>query len=88
MIMVWSSGEGFVIALTYGPEVDWYRNLLAAGHGTVLWHRRAYVIEKPEPIDSKTALQAFPPFLRMVLRMRDTLQFVHVNIVVPELVRT
>jgi deazaflavin-dependent oxidoreductase (nitroreductase family) len=29
MIMVWPTREGFVIALTYGPQVDWLRNLLA-----------------------------------------------------------
>src|SRR5713101_8934606 len=24
VIWVWPQGEGFVIAITYGPEVDWY----------------------------------------------------------------
>src|SRR5438128_2213302 len=39
-IMIWPMGDGFVIALTYGPEVDWYRNLRASGHGTLLWRGR------------------------------------------------
>lgn len=26
-LMVWHLGEGFVIALTYGSKVDWYRML-------------------------------------------------------------
>ena len=33
VIWAWRLGEGFVIALTYGPEVDWYRNMRAAGVG-------------------------------------------------------
>jgi len=66
-IMVWRMGEGFVIALTYGPDVDWYRNMLAAGGGTVFWHKRLYIVGKPEPIDAKTALQAFPALFRLIL---------------------
>ncbi len=64
VIMVWPTREGFVIALTYGPKVDWYRNMLAAGGGTVFWHRRVFAVGKPEPIDTKTALPAFPAAFR------------------------
>ena len=75
-IMVWPMGDGFVIALTYGPEVDWYRNILAAGHGTILWHGRAYALEKPEPVDVQTAIPAFPPVVRQILRVLGTRHFV------------
>ena len=67
-IMVWPTSEGFVIALTYGPEVDWLRNLLAAGGGTVYWHRRRYAVGKPEPIDAAAALPAFPAPFRLAFR--------------------
>lgn len=86
-IMVWHKGEGFVIALTYGPKVDWFRNIVAAGGGTLLWHGRVYAIGKPEPIDSKTALTAFPAFFRMILRRTGTHEFVWVAALVPEPVR-
>jgi len=86
-IMVWPMAEGFVIALTYGPQVDWYRNLLAAGGGTLLWHRRVYTIGKPEPIDAKTALTAFPAFFRLILGRSGTQDFVWVKSSVPETVR-
>ena len=68
VIWVWQMREGFVIALTYGPEVDWYRNMRAAGGGTVFWHKRLYVVGKPVPIDSQKALQAFPAFFRTIFR--------------------
>ena len=74
VIMVRPLGEGFVIALTYGPGVDWYRNLQAAGGGTVFCHRRVYAVGKPESIDADTALSAFSPWQRFILRlvgMRD-----------------
>jgi deazaflavin-dependent oxidoreductase (nitroreductase family) len=69
VIMVWPTREGFVIALTYGPQVDWLRNLLAAGGGTVFWHKRLYAVGKPEPIDAQTALLAFPSPLRLIFRL-------------------
>ena len=68
VIWVWPTREGFVIALTYGPRVDWYRNMLAAGGGTVFWHRKRYTVGKPEPIDADAALPAFPPPFRLIFR--------------------
>ena len=86
VIMVWPTGEGFVIALTYGPKVDWYRNMLAAGGGTVFWHRKEYAVGKPEPIDAKTALPAFPALFRLILGRSGMQDFVWVKSLVPELV--
>ena len=87
-IMVWPMGEGFVIALTYGPKVDWYRNILAAGSGTLLWHRRVYAVGKPEPIDATTALTAFPALFRLILRtLGRQEEFVQVKSSGPEPVR-
>jgi deazaflavin-dependent oxidoreductase (nitroreductase family) len=68
VLWVWPTREGFVIALTYGPEVDWRRNLLAAGGGTVFWHGKVYTVGKPEPIDAATALPAFPALFRLIFR--------------------
>jgi deazaflavin-dependent oxidoreductase (nitroreductase family) len=68
VIWVWKMREGFVIALTYGPEVDWYRNMKATGRGTVYWHKRLYMVGKPELIDTEKALTAFPTFFRLLFR--------------------
>jgi deazaflavin-dependent oxidoreductase (nitroreductase family) len=78
-IMVWQMGDEFVIALTYGPDVDWYRNLVAAGKGTLLWHGKRYAIAKPEPIDVTTALSAFPPTFRPLLRLLGVQHFLRVK---------
>ncbi|HLZ60970.1 MAG TPA: nitroreductase/quinone reductase family protein [Ktedonosporobacter sp.] len=82
-IMVWPMNDSFVIALTYGDAVDWYRNLQAAEHSTLLWHGRVYTVGKPEPIDVKTALPAFPPAFRPILR-RTVQHFVRVKVLAPE----
>ena len=84
VIMVWPLRDGFVIALTYGPNVDWYRNIQAAGGGSVLWHKRAYTIGKPEPIDTADALPAFPAPFRQILQRQKVQHFVWVKSSVAE----
>lgn len=78
-IMVWPLGEDFVMALTYGPEVDWYRNLLASGQGTLLWHGRSYTLGRPETVAPSAALPAFPLLIRFILGRLGTHQFVRVK---------
>ncbi len=75
-IIVVPQGDAFVIALTYGPDVDWYRNVQAAGKATLLWHNQEYTLKQPESIDAKAAVPAFPTPLRQLLRLFGTRNFV------------
>lgn len=59
---------GFVIAMTYGKKVDWYRNIIAHGGCSLLWKRKEYTLASPQFISEQTALVAFPSLLRPVLR--------------------
>jgi deazaflavin-dependent oxidoreductase (nitroreductase family) len=60
---------GFMIELTYGHDVDWHKNVLAAGGCTLVWHGRYYVIDKIEAVDPETGRAAFSPFQRFILRL-------------------
>src|SRR6185436_5123389 len=40
----------FVFILPYGNEVDWYRNVLAAGQASVVWRGKEYAVDKPESL--------------------------------------
>jgi hypothetical protein len=42
-------GDGFVLAVAY-PEVDWCRNILAAGTCLLTWNGEDYLLERPEMI--------------------------------------
>lgn len=61
--------NGFVIELTYGYDVDWHKNVVAAGHCTVVWHGREYAIDKIEPLDTETGRAAFSPSQQLILRL-------------------
>ena len=43
-------GDRFVIGLTYGPDADWVRNILAEGGCTLITRRREYRLTEPEVV--------------------------------------
>jgi deazaflavin-dependent oxidoreductase (nitroreductase family) len=60
---------GFIISLAFGTQVDWYRNLLSSGGGTVRWRGEEYPVTIPERIGVDSALAAFNPVQRALLRI-------------------
>ena len=60
--------DGFVMGLTYGPTVDWCRNVLASDHAVLRWRGKDYALERPELIPiNPHVLRAFPLPFRPVL---------------------
>ena len=59
---------GFIISLAFGAQVDWYRNLLSVGGGSIRWRGAAYPVSRPEHLDAEPALGAFNPVQRALLR--------------------
>jgi deazaflavin-dependent oxidoreductase (nitroreductase family) len=78
-IIVVPVAGGFMIALTYGPEVDWYRNVLAAGGCRIRWHGGVYTVDDVRPVDVESARRAFPQPERAVLRLLGTDHFVRMG---------
>ncbi len=78
-IVVEPFGADIVIALTYGPEVDWYRNVRAAGRCTLLWHGETYALEHLEQLAPEKALSAFPMLARLILRTVGVQHFVRMQ---------
>jgi hypothetical protein len=60
---------GSVFDLTYGPDVDWYKNILVSGGCTLSWHRKDYVIDKIEPLNAEDGRAAFPQPIRLIIHL-------------------
>jgi deazaflavin-dependent oxidoreductase (nitroreductase family) len=46
------TADGFVIALPYGPNTDWLRNVLAAGSATLVHDGQEHRVDRPEVVPS------------------------------------
>ena len=46
-LMVFSTGNGVAILLTYGPDRDWLKNLTAAGSGRVKRYGKTFEVRDP-----------------------------------------
>ncbi|MFE6965516.1 nitroreductase/quinone reductase family protein [Agromyces sp. NPDC057679] len=66
--------EGFVAELTYGPEVNWYRNVVA-NQATVVWRGREFTVAGVEPIETAAGLRAFGPPASWVLKLLRRREF-------------
>jgi deazaflavin-dependent oxidoreductase (nitroreductase family) len=66
---------GFVAELTYGPNVDWYQNLVAAGHGTVIHRGKEYSIERMDSLPPQQGLAAYPYPARLMLELSGQTEF-------------
>lgn len=75
-IMVWRVPDGFIIVLTYGPEVDWLRNPQAADQGTLRWHKKEYMFQAPVFVDATIARPALPALIKIALRLKGTFEYV------------
>jgi deazaflavin-dependent oxidoreductase (nitroreductase family) len=67
--------QGFVAELTYGDNVDWYRNIVAAGGCIVIHHGKHYVVTRIEPCSAEQGRSAYPTPFRQVLRVAARKEF-------------
>ena len=68
--------DGFVIELTYGENVDWYKNVQAAGGCTVVWHGQPYPVNRLEPLAPEIGRAAFSAAQQRILRLLNRKHFV------------
>lgn len=74
-IVVAAVPEGFVAELTYGEDVSWYRNVVAAGGCELLVRGVAHRVVAVEPYPVDAGLRAFGYPARLVLTLLRRKEF-------------
>jgi len=78
-VNVFVDGDRFVIALTYGADTDWLRNITAAG-GCWLGHRgRLIRVSGPKRMATDAGMAAVPAPVRVILRALRVTEFVELR---------
>jgi len=67
-VAVVPTATSFLIALPWGRNTDWVRNVRAAGGCTIRWRGADYACSGPEFVDQEVALQAAHGVIGFALR--------------------
>jgi deazaflavin-dependent oxidoreductase (nitroreductase family) len=77
-VNVFRAREGFLIALTYGRESEWVKNVLAAGGCQLETRRVRYQLSAPTIVHDPTR-RRFPLPVRMILGIIGTNDFMQLS---------
>lgn len=71
--------DGFVVPLPYGARVDWVKNLLASGHGTLTQGGTTHSVISPAIVSAKTAEAEMPPKRRRFFERINVKSYLHLG---------
>jgi deazaflavin-dependent oxidoreductase (nitroreductase family) len=77
-INLFRTPDGFVFALTYGPDADWVKNVLAEGGCLVHTRRRDHRVHSPEVVHDESR-KAMPPVIHQFLGLVGVHDFLFVR---------
>ncbi len=81
------SGDTVTFALTYGPRVDWYRNVVAAGGCRIRMGSAWLTLGPPREVTTDEGLRRMPAFARPILRAASVTDFVELAVLAEQPVR-
>lgn len=78
-VQAFRTDRGWIIALAYGADVDWVRNVIAAGGGRLTRRGRRYQLTSPERIHGKPGRKRLPRWARLVMGLVRVKDYVEVT---------
>lgn len=78
-----ATDDGFVIALPYGSQTDWLKNVLASGSATIVNEGHTYQVTQPEIMSVEAATGSFSASDRRSFRLLGIDQCLHLRRVEP-----
>jgi deazaflavin-dependent oxidoreductase (nitroreductase family) len=79
-VSVFGTADGFIMALTYGPDTDWVKNVQAAGGCELRTRGRVVRVAEPRVYRDETR-RGIRPVERQVLRLIGVADFLSVKTV-------
>jgi deazaflavin-dependent oxidoreductase (nitroreductase family) len=79
-----ATDDGFVIALPYGPNTDWLKNVLASGSATIVLEGNTFRVDQPQVVPLAVAEHHFSPADQRAHRLFGVEQCLRVRRVEPE----
>jgi len=70
-----ADGDGFVVALTYGKDVDWLHNIQAQGSCSLVYRGQRITLDDPRLVPGDTVAAALPGVVRFMLRVTNVTDY-------------
>ena len=80
-VFAFTTPRGVVVALTYGPQVQWLRNLESAGEARMVRRGRVLALSDPVRLRGSAGARLVPAPIRWGLRVMEVDEFVEVSAV-------
>lgn len=78
-VNVFRRDGGFAVALTYGPDAQWVKNVLAAGRAEITTRGDVFAVAQPRVVEDPQR-RAVPRPVRAILRILDVDRFLLVDL--------
>jgi deazaflavin-dependent oxidoreductase (nitroreductase family) len=78
-VLAFRADDGYVVALLYGADRDWVRNVLAAGSCTLQRGGRPIELADPRMLDADDGMTLVPPPMRPALRLLRVRRFLRLS---------
>ncbi|WP_152361385.1 nitroreductase family deazaflavin-dependent oxidoreductase [Microlunatus speluncae] len=78
-INVFRTDGGFVVALTYGPDSDWVKNVIRASGCALETRRRTHQLINPRIVHDPTRQHMPKVFVSQVLALNDVTGFLYLD---------
>ncbi len=79
-VMAFPTDDGFGFALTYGPEVDWVHNVLAASRCQLVYRGEEFALDDAERITGAGGAAVVAAYVRPALRALGVDEFLTMTI--------
>ena len=74
------TNDTIIVPLPYGTQVDWLRNLQAAGGGVVKLEGRSFSVDQPEVVPIDRVMPLLPRWLARIVQLHDTTDAVRLHV--------
>ena len=78
-VNIFRVGDGFIIALTYGSDVDWLKNVMSAGRCTVRYRNREIELVDPVAMSTAEGMLEMPAPVKAILRTANVTEFIRLR---------
>jgi deazaflavin-dependent oxidoreductase (nitroreductase family) len=78
-VTVFPTQRGFLIALTYGTDVDWLKNVLAERGCRLTYRGRTFSLVHPRLVRGGVDIRSVPGPIRTFLRLLGVTDFLHLD---------